>query len=387
MEGFVSKKIRELPPSGIRAFFDLVLGARDVISLGVGEPDFITPWRIREKAIYSIEQGYTSYTSNKGLFRLRLEIAHFLKKQYGLVYDPEEEILITSGVSQALDLVMRVILNSQDKVGIVFPAYVAYPAVVELSGGRVSGYNTSSENNFKITPSSFSSFVNKNKLRVVIFNYPANPTGVSYTKEELKEIWSILKKKEILIVSDEIYDFLTFDFKHTPFASLKGAKRRTVYLGGFSKNFAMTGWRVGFACGPKEIISAMTKIHSFVMLCASIISQLAAVEALYSLKEVELMRREYRRRRDFIVDRLNRLGLVTPLPQGTFYCFSSIKHTGLTSLDFARRLFAQGKVAVVPGVAFGRNYKDFIRISFASPFKDLKEALIRIEKFLSQLQT
>ena len=370
-----------MAPSGIREFFDLVLGMPDVISLGVGEPDFVTPWNIREKAISSIEQGYTSYTSNKGLYRLRLEIAHFLKKNYSLVYNPEEEILITTGVSQGLDLAARTVVGHNDRVLVVYPSYVAYPAVVHMAGGRVIEFNTYQEEGFKINLSKLRSTITKYRPKAMIFNYPANPTGVSYARDELINIHKLVSREGILVITDEAYDSITYDYSHTPFACLKGAKRNTLYLGGFSKGYAMTGFRVGFACGRREIISQMTKINSFVMLCTPIISQLAAVEALNSQKEVKSMVKEYKRRRDYMVAELNLLGFKTLMPQGAFYCFSSVKNTRLTSLEFAKKLLKEVKVAVVPGTAFGKPYKDFIRASFASPFDDLKEAVRRIKEF------
>ncbi|MBN2120575.1 MAG: aminotransferase class I/II-fold pyridoxal phosphate-dependent enzyme [Candidatus Omnitrophica bacterium] len=385
MKDFVAKRIKKLAPSGIRQFFDLVLKTKDVVSLGVGEPDFVAPWNIREKAIYSLEQGYTSYTSNKGLLRLRLEIAYFLKKHYGLVYDAEDEILITTGVSQGLDLAVRAVVNPNDRVLIIYPCYVAYPAAVEIAGGRITGLYTKESEGFKINLKELEAVLKKNKPKAMILNYPSNPTGVSYTREELKEINLICAKHDVLVISDEIYDLISYDYKQIPFATLKGAKSRTIYLNGFSKGYAMTGFRVGFACGSKQIIAQMAKIHSFVMLCAPIISQLAAVEALTSQKEVSLMIREYKRRRDYITDELNQMGLRTILPQGAFYCFCSVKQTKLDSLEFAKKLLKEVKVAVVPGQAFGSSYKDFIRISYACVFEDLKEAISRIKKFKTKL--
>lgn len=381
MKDFVADKVKKLAPSGIRAFFDLVLKTKDVVSLGVGEPDFDTPWNIREKAIYSIEQGQTSYTSNKGLLRLRLEISHFLKKQYGLSYDAENEILITSGVSQGLDLAVRAIVNPGDKIMIIYPCYVAYPAVVEIAGGNIIAFNTKEKEGFKINLSEFKECLKKHRPKALILNYPANPTGVSYTKEELSRIHKITSEAGVLVISDEIYDLISYDYKHTPFATLKAAKKNTLYLGGFSKGYAMTGFRVGFICGDKDLISQISKIHSFVMLCAPIVSQLAAVEALNSQKDVASMVREYKRRRDYIVSELNKIGFKTGLPQGAFYCFASIKSSKLSSLDFARKLLKDVRVAVVPGEAFGRDYSGFIRISYASPFQDLKEAVSRLKRF------
>ena len=380
----ISKRVQQTAPSGIRAFFDLVLGMKDVISLGVGEPDFVTPWGIREKAIYSIEKGYTSYTSNKGMIELRRDIAHFLKNRHGLVYDPDEEILITVGVSEAFDLVARAITNPGDKVLVPEPSYVSYFPVFYLAGGRPSYLKTNINNGFKLTPEQLEKACDKNTKTLVI-NYPANPTGASYTKSELKEFSKIIKKRDITVVSDEVYDELTYDFNHTPFATLPGMKSKTVYLNGFSKAYAMTGFRIGFACGPKQIISAMTKIHQYTMLCASIISQMAASEALKNgMKSVYQMKREYRRRREFIVDELNRLGLRSQKPEGAFYVFPSIKNTGYDSIEFAMELLKKKKVAVVPGTAFGPSGEGYIRISYASSFDNLKEAVARISGLLKR---
>lgn len=379
----ISKKVEQLQPSGIREFFDLVLGMKDVISLGVGEPDFVTPWNIRETGIYALEQGHTSYTSNKGLYKLRLQISRFLKQRYGLNYSPDEEILITVGVSEGLDLALRAILNFGDKVIIGQPSYVSYGPVTELAGGEPV-YISTNKNGFKIKPEEIERVIDK-KTKAIILNYPANPTGVSYTKEELEEIKRIVLKYNLLVISDEIYDELTYDREHIPFSSLKNTKDNTIYLNGFSKSYAMTGWRIGYACGPKEIISAMTKIHQYTMLCAPIISQMAACEALANSKRaVEEMRREYKRRREFVFETLNRIGLDCQKPEGAFYIFPSIKRTGLNSMEFAQRLLKEKKVAVVPGTAFGQSGEGYIRISYACSLENLKEAMNRIELFLKR---
>jgi len=380
----VSERVEKIPPSGIREFFDLVLGMPEVISLGVGEPDFITPWRVREKAITALEEGYTSYTSNKGLQILREDVAEHLKKRYALKYDPQEEILVTVGVSEAFDLALRAILNPSDKVIVISPHYVAYPAMVELNFGKPLYLETEQSKGFKIEIKKLNEFLKKNP-KAIILNYPSNPTGVTYSQEELEAIWRNLAKRSIMVVSDEIYGDLTYQKTHIPFASLKGAKQKTILLSGFSKGYAMTGFRIGFACAPKNVISAMTKIHSFSMLCAPIISQLAACEALRASRDILNMCKEYKRRRDFIVKELNRLGLSTVRPQGAFYCFSSIKKCKLNSIDFAKRLLMEEKVALVPGRAFGRGYDDFVRISYANSLDNLKEAVIRIERFLARL--
>ena len=372
-----------MQPSGIRAFFDLVLGMKEVISLGVGEPDFVTPWQIREAGIYSLEQGFTSYTSNKGLYKLRLSISRYLKNKHGLEYSPEDEILITVGVSEGVDLVLRSIINPGDKILIPQPSYVSYGPVTELAGG-LPIYIDTERQGFKLTPGTLEKHIDK-KTKAIILNYPINPTGISYTKEELSRINKVLLKHKILCISDEIYADLTYDFEHTPFAALTGAKDNTLYLDGFSKSYAMTGWRVGFACGPKDLIAGMTKIHQYTIMCVPITSQMAACEALVSgRKSVEEMKREYRRRRELMVEGLNSLGLSCIKPQGAFYVFPSIKKTGLNSLDFAQKLLRKQKVAVVPGRAFGRGFDDYIRISYASSMDNLKEALKRIGAFLKR---
>jgi aminotransferase len=348
----------------------------------VGEPDFVTPWNVREKAIFSIEQGFTSYTSNKGTIELRQAIAHFLEHRYGISYDPEEEILITVGVSEALDLALRAILNPGDGVLVPEPAYVSYWADSFLAGGKPSYLHTRQETGFKINGSQVNKNI-KSHTKALILNYPSNPTGSSYTKKELEDIAKVVRKKDLLVITDEVYDELTYDFKHAPFVSLPGMKKNTIYLNGFSKSYAMTGFRVGYACGPKEIIEAMTKIHQYTMLCAPIVSQMAACEALKNgLKSLEEMKREYRRRRDFIVEGLNKLGLDCFKPQGAFYVFSSIKKTGLSSLEFCQKLLKSQKVAVVPGTAFGPSGEGHIRISYAASFENIKEALLRIANFL-----
>ena len=381
----ISKRIKKIPPSGIREFFDLVLGMPEVISLGVGEPDFITPWRIREKAITALEEGLTSYTSNQGLFVLRKGITDFLNKKYSLNYNPDQETLITVGVSEGLDLALRTILEPGDKVIVITPYYVAYPAMVEICCGKVLYLPTKEEEGFKINLKKLKSLLSQNP-KAIILNYPSNPTGVTYSRKELSQIWNILSKKDIIVISDETYDELNYGKAHVPFSSLsKKAKEKTILLNGFSKGYAMTGFRVGFACGNKETISAMTKIHSYSMLCGPIISQIAAVEALGARKEVSQMQREYKKRRDFIVKEFNRLGLSTVDPQGAFYCFSSVKKYKISAVDVAKKLLLQEKVAVVPGTAFGEEFDSYVRISYANSLENLREATVRIERFLSKL--
>jgi len=380
----ISKRVDQLAPSGIRAFFDLVLGMKDVISLGVGEPDFVTPWHVRARAIESLEQGYTSYTSNQGMIELRSAIAAFLKKRHNLAYDPEKEILITVGVSEALDLAMRAILNPGEKILIPEPCYVAYGPVVELAGGEAVFLKTSVETAFKVTPRQIDEAAGKG-VRGILLGYPCNPTGTSYSKKELEAIARVIKKHDMLVISDELYDELTYDFEHTPMATLPQMRHRVVYLNGFSKSYAMTGFRIGYACGPAEVVGAMTKIHQYTMLCAPITGQMAAIEALKNVAgDVQAMKKEYDRRRRFIVGALNDIGMTCHMPQGAFYAFPSVKVTGENSMDFAKNLLLQQKVALVPGTAFGRCCEQHVRISYASSYDNLKEAVLRIEKYLKK---
>lgn len=382
-KNIISNVVENMKPSGIRAFFDLVLEMKDVISLGVGEPDFVTPWHIRESSIYSIEEGYTSYTSNKGLVKLRTYIAQDLKKRFGLDYDLNDEILVTVGVSEGVDVAMRALLNPGEKVLVCSPCYVSYGPMVELAGGVPQYISLTEKQGFKLTPKLLEKNISSD-VKAIMLNYPGNPTGVSYTKKELKDLCKIIVKNDLLVISDEVYGDLTYDFDHTAFPTLSGARERTVYLNGFSKTYAMTGWRVGYVCGPKEIIAAMTKIHQYTIMCAPIMSQMAACEALAGSREpIDEMIREYHRRREFVVGRLNEIGLKCHKPQGAFYAFPSIKSCGLNSVDFASKLLKEKRVAVVPGTAFGPEGEGFIRISYASSFDHLKEAFDRMEEFIN----
>ena len=380
----ISKRVDQVAPSGIRAFFDLVLGMKDVISLGVGEPDFVTPWHVRARAIESLEQGFTSYTSNKGLLELRQSIAAFLKKRHRVEYDPEEEVLITVGVSEALDLAMRAILNPGEKILIPEPCYVAYGPVVELAGGKAVFLKTSIETGFKVTPAQIEAAVGPG-VRGILLGYPSNPTGSSYSKKELEALARVIKKHDLLVISDELYDELTYDFEHVSMAALPQMKDRVIYLNGFSKSYAMTGFRIGYVCGPADIVGAMTKIHQYTMLCAPITGQMAAIEAIKnSASDVQAMKKEYDRRRRFIIGALNDIGLTCHMPQGAFYAFPSIKRSGENAMDFARNLLLKQKVALVPGVAFGQCCEHHVRISYASSYDNLKEAVSRIEKYLKR---
>lgn len=377
-----SKLVERIPPSGIRVFFDLVLGMKDVISLGVGEPDFVTPWNVREAAIYSLEEGYTSYTSNKGMSELRQDISHYLKRKYSLDYDPNDEILITVGVSEAFDLALRAIINKGDKILIPEPYYVSYGPLVTLAGGRPVFINTDPDKGFKITAKDILKHCDS-RTKGIILNYPNNPTGASYTKKELRDISKAVLKKNLIMISDEIYGDLTYDFDHTPFPTLPRMKERTIYLNGFSKSYAMTGWRIGYVCASEKIVALMTKIHQYTMLCAPIMSQMAAREALKSGdRSTQEMKREYKRRRALIISGLNELGLTCHKPEGAFYAFPSIKSSGLSSMEFARALLEKERVALVPGTAFGPSGEGYVRISYASSLSNIKEALVRIKRFL-----
>ncbi len=382
----VAKAVEQIPPSGIRAFFDLVLGMKDVISLGVGEPDFVTPWNIREYALYALEQGYTSYTSNKGMPELRKDIVRFLQGRYGLEYDWDNEMLVTVGVSEAMDLAFRAVLNPGEKVLVHEPCFVAYAPLVTLAGGVPVPVGTAPGEGFKVTPKILEKAWGKG-VKAMILNYPCNPTGTSYTRQELLAIAQFAKKRDLLVVSDEVYDELTYDFEHTPLATLPGMKERVIYLNGFSKAYAMTGFRLGWAAGPAPILAAMTKIHQYTIMCAPITSQMAGREAIRNgAKEVQAMKREYDRRRHFIVASLNEMGMHCHMPQGAFYAFPSIKelNLGMSSMDFAKDLLEKEKVALVPGNAFGSACADHIRISYASSYDNLREAVVRMKRYLER---
>lgn len=381
-----SKLVEKIPSSGIRVFFDLVLGMKDVISLGVGEPDFVTPWNVREAAISSLEEGYTSYTSNKGLLGLRQDISHNLKQKYSLDYNPSKEILITVGVSEAFDLALRAIINKGDKILVPEPYYVSYGPLVTLAGGKPVFIKLDPKDGFKITPKDILKHCDS-KTKGLILNYPNNPTGASYTKQELRSISKAIVKRDLIMISDEIYSDLTYDFEHTPMPTLPRMKERTIYLNGFSKSYAMTGWRIGYVCGPENIVSMMTKIHQYTMLCAPIMSQMAAREALKKgERSTQEMKREYRRRREIVVAGLNEIGLACHKPEGAFYAFPSIKMSGLSSMEFAKELLKKERVALVPGTAFGPSGEGYVRISYASSLTNIKEALFRIKRFLDRIK-
>jgi len=383
-QSYISERVNALPPSGIRKFFDLLSSIEGVISLGVGEPDFVTPWHIREAAIYSLEKGYTMYTSNKGMPELRAELAKHFESRHGLSYDPEDDILITVGVSEGLDLAMRAILNPGDEVIMPEPCYVAYPASVSLAGGTPIQVPTSEVNDFKITANDIEPRITQ-RTKAILIGYPCNPTGAVLSKEELMQIAELAKRYNLLVISDEVYGRLVYGVEHTCLATLPGMRERTILLNGFSKAYAMTGWRIGYAASDKEIIGAMTKIHQYTILCAPIMGQMAAIEALKANDdEVEAMVREYDRRRRVIVKGFRDIGLSCFEPRGAFYAFPSIKVTGMTSEEFAEKLLIEEKVAVVPGSVFGQCGEGYIRCCYATSLPEIEEALKRMGRFIQR---
>jgi aminotransferase len=381
----ISRTVADLPPSGIRVFFDLVMTMADVVSLGVGEPDFVTPWHIREMSIFALEHGYTSYTSNRGTPELLRAIAAFVNSSYGLSYDPQSEILVTVGVSEAIDLAMRALLEPGDEVIVVEPCYVSYVPTVLLAGGTPVVVDSWDDAGFKLTPQALEAVITP-KSRALLLNYPANPTGTSYTHDELAALAAVVRAHDMLVITDEVYDALSYDVPHTAFPTLPGMRERTVYLNGFSKAFAMTGYRLGYACGPEPIIAAMTKIHQYTMLCAPIVSQMAAVEALRNgMPAVREMVAEYNQRRRMFVKGLNECGLECHMPQGAFYAFPSCAKTGIDAMTFATQLLEQERVAVVPGTAFGARGTHHLRMAYASSVDHLDCALERIGRFIKRL--
>jgi aminotransferase len=381
-DNLISQKVATLPPSGIRKFFDLLSSVEDVISLGIGEPDFVTPWHIREAGIYSLEKGYTMYTSNSGMPELRQELASYLELHYGVSYHPEHEILITAGSSEGLDLVLRAIINPGDEVVIPDPCYVAYPADITLAGGTPILIPTNEKNSFVIRATDIEAKITK-KTKAILIGYPANPTGAVMSKKEADAIAELAKKHDLLVISDEIYARLVYGVEHICFPSLPGMKKRTILISGFSKSHAMTGWRIGYVAADRRFIQALTKIHQYTLLCAPTMTQMAAIEALRNGEgEVEKMVQEYNRRRRFMVKRLHEIGLPCFEPKGAFFAFPSIKAIGMNSEEFAEKLLLAEKVAVVPGVAFGPCGEGFVRCCYATSLPNIEEALTRMDRFI-----
>jgi aminotransferase len=383
---FVAEAVKSIPPSGIRRFFDLVSGLEDIISLGVGEPDFITPWHIREMCIHSLEKGQTSYTSNSGLPELRDELTRTYYRRYGLDYNPASEILITTGVSEALDIAVRAVVNPGDEVIVVQPSYVAYVPSVILAGGKPVIVSTHREDDFSLTAEALKPAITS-KTKAIILNFPNNPTGAIMEQEGMEDIADLVVENDLFVISDEVYECLTYGGKHVPFSSLEGMKDRTVMLNGFSKAYAMTGLRLGFAMGAPDIIHSMMMIHQYSMLCAPITAQIGAIEALRNGKrEMERMTREYDRRRHFIVKGFNSIGLECCNPKGAFYAFPYIGDTGLSSSDFAERLLNEKKVVTIPGEVFGEAGEGFLRCAYAASLDDLRKAVERMGDFVDGLK-
>jgi len=380
----ISQQVKRIKPSGIRKFFDLLSTMEDVITLGVGEPDYATPWHIREAAIASLEKGYTMYTSNLGMPELRQELSRYLNDTYQVKYAPDTELLITVGVSEGLDLAMRAIINPGDEVIMPDPHYVAYDSSVILASGTPVRIPTFEEYNFEISATDVEAQVT-DKTKAILVGYPANPTGAVMSRDNLAQIAEVAKRHQILVISDEIYGKLVYGVEHTCVSSLPDMKENTILLGGFSKAYAMTGWRVGYAAGRRDIIAAMTKIHQYTMLCAPIMGQMAAIEALKTGEESATeMVEDYNRRRLVIVKGLNDIGLSCFEPKGAFYSFPSIKSTGMTSEEFAEQLLIEERVAVVPGTAFGEYGEGYLRCCYATSLNDIEEALTRMGKFVNR---
>ncbi|MBN2403794.1 MAG: aminotransferase class I/II-fold pyridoxal phosphate-dependent enzyme [Spirochaetes bacterium] len=385
MESLISAAGKAIPPSGIREFFDIVYTTPGCISLGVGEPDFITPWRISDSGTYAIKEGHTHYTPNRGLPVLLELISASLLKKIGVEYDPEDELLITMGVSQGLDIALRSIVDPGDEVIIIEPCYVSYPANISLILGKPVVIETSSEEDFSIDILKVKEAVTP-RTKAILLNYPSNPTGISINKDTLELIAKIAIEHNLIVISDEIYSSIIFDGEHFSITSIQGMKERTIYLNGFSKSHAMTGWRLGYIAGPSALIGTMLKIHQYTALCAPSISQYAAIEAIEKAdKDVERMRQEYLKRRNFIVNEFNDIGLKCVMPKGAFYVFPNISSTGMTSREYALGLLKAEKVAVVPGEVFGKCGKSNIRCSYATSMEALKEAMIRIRRFTQSL--
>lgn len=380
----ISELVKSTPASGIRRFFDVVATMPEAISLGVGEPDFPTPWRVREACIYSLERGRTGYTSNYGLLELRAAIAAYLRKHESLEYNPENQILITVGVSEGMDLAMRALLNPGDEVICPEPCYVSYKPCILFAGGTPVVIPTTQETAFRVEPDQVRAAITP-KTKAILISYPSNPTGATASRELLEEIVAIAREHDLYIITDEIYDRLTYDTRHTCIPTLAGAYDRTVLLNGFSKAYAMTGWRIGYAAGNAEVIEAMMKIHQYTMLCAPIMGQVAALEAISNgYDDSQEMIEQYDQRRRVIVKGLNDAGLECLMPGGAFYAFPSIKHTGLSSSEFCERLLFEEKVAVVPGNAFGECGEGHIRCSYATSIDKIEQALERIARFVAK---
>jgi aminotransferase len=386
IESLMSDNVKEIPPSGIRDFFDIVYSTPDCISLGVGEPDFVTPWRVSDAGIYAIKDGFTHYTPNRGLIKLRELISMQIKKDLGVEYDPEDEIIITMGVSQGLDLALRTIINPGDEIIIIEPCYVSYAANVKLINGIPVLVQTRSSNKFKIDIEDVKKSITP-KTKGIILNYPSNPTGSTIRRETLKDIAQIAIENNLIVISDEIYSALVYEDNHFSITSIPGMKERTIYLNGFSKSLAMTGWRLGYVACQKGISDLMLKIHQYTALCAPSIAQHAAIEAMKNaFADINQMKSEYARRRNFILNRFTEIGYPCHRPEGAFYVFPDISQSGMKSREFALNLLKSEKVAVVPGIVFGSTGENHIRCSFATSIENITEAMKRIENFSKKIR-
>lgn len=385
MSEMISPMVKQIPPSGIRKFFSLAEGNKDIISLGVGEPDFVTPEHVRAACVRALELGKTTYTPNAGLLELREEIAGYLYNSFQVKYEPSDEIIVTVGGSEAIDLALRALIATGDEIIVPVPSYVAYSPIAQLNGGKVIEVETFAKDDFKLTAEALKAGLTP-RSKVLIINYPSNPTGAMMTYEDWLPIAKVVEDNNLIVISDEIYAELTYDSKHVSFATLPGMKDRTLLISGFSKAFAMTGWRIGYACGNQELLAAMLKIHQYTVMCAPIIGQIAAIESLRNgLEEKDRMMESYNQRRRMFVKGLREIGLPCHEPRGAFYAFPSVAHTGLDSDSFAQKLLFEAGVATVPGHVFGQGGEGFIRCSYASSVSRLTEALERIDRCLRAL--
>ena len=382
---FVAGYLQDIPRSGIRDFFDIVSTRKDVISLGIGEPDFVTPWHIREQAMFALDRGATTYTSNRGLIELRRSIAQYVANRFGVAYNPETEILITVGVSEALDLAIRAITEPGDEILYHEPCFVSYAPEIRFAHGVPVPVATRRDDGFRLTRAMLEQKVTP-RTKALILNFPTNPTGATLTRHDVEEIAAFVKQHDLLVITDEIYSELTYEGECTSVASVPGMKERTIFLHGFSKGWAMTGFRLGYACSPPELSEAMMKIHQYIMMCAPIISQMAAIEALKTQTDTEEMRDSYLKRRNFICAALNEMGLPCHVPKGAFYVFPFIGDYGLSSKDFALRLLDEENVACVPGSAFGVSGEGFLRCAYATDLEEIKEATFRMARFVKRLR-
>lgn len=378
----LSQRVRSIQPSGIRRFFDLASSMENIISLGVGEPDFVTPWNVREASISSLERGITAYTANAGLYELRVAISNYMKTRFQVNYDPSQEVLVTVGASEAIDLGLRSIINPGDEVIIVEPTFVSYAPLVTMAGGVPIPVGTTAASNFEVLPEDIEAAIT-NKTKAIMICYPNNPTGATISRAKLEQIARIVKKHDLIVFSDEIYAELSYEKEHVCFSSLPDMKEQTIVINGFSKAFAMTGWRLGFVLAPPDLLDAMLKIHQYSLMCAPTMAQYGALEAMTNgMEDIEKMTLSYQQRRNFFVKTAKEIGLPCHKPDGAFYAFPSISHTGLTSEEFAEKLLLEERVAVVPGSVFGEGGEGHIRCSYATSLANLEEALKRIGRFL-----